>query len=46
MKIKNVFLGVMAVVCVTAEIAYKIEMKSYRKSLQSDKRSDGNGSTN
>ena len=25
-----------AVVCVTAEIAYKIEMKSYRESLQSD----------
>ncbi len=41
-----VFVGVMAVVCVTAEIAYKIEMKSYRKSLQSDKRSDSNDSTN
>ena len=33
-----VFVGVMAVVCVTAEIAYKIEMKSYRESLQREKK--------
>jgi len=31
-----VFVEVMAVVCVTAEIAYKIEMKSYKESLQSN----------
>ena len=41
-----VFVGVMVVVCVIAEIAYKIEMKSYKESLQSDKRSGGNDSTN
>ena len=33
-----VFVGMMAVVCVTAEIAYKIEMKSYRESLQREKK--------
>ena len=33
-----VFVGVMAVVCVTAEIAYKIEMKNYRESLQREKK--------
>ena len=33
-----VFIGMMAVVCVTAEIAYKIEMKSYRESLQREKK--------
>ena len=33
-----VFVGVMVVICVTAEIAYKIEMKSYRESLQREKK--------
>ena len=33
-----VFVGVMAVVCVTAEIAYKIEMKNYRENLQREKK--------
>ena len=33
-----VFVGMMAVVCMTAEIAYKIEMKSYRESLQREKK--------
>ena len=33
-----VFIGMMAVVCMTAEIAYKIEMKSYRESLQREKK--------
>jgi len=33
-----VFVGMMAVVCVTAEIAYKIEMKNYRESLQREKK--------
>lgn len=36
-----VFVGVMAVVCVTAEIAYKIDMKSYRENLQSDNNRKG-----
>ena len=33
-----VFVGMIAVVCVTAEIAYKIEMKSYRENLQREKK--------
>ena len=33
-----VFVGVMVVICVTADIAYKIEMKSYRESLQREKK--------